>query len=65
MEPEHGTVSIGGRRRRVPIYDRLSLAPGKKHTGPAVIAEYSATTIVPPGADFSLDKAGNLIVEIA
>ena len=29
---------------------RESMAPGKRFTGPAVVTEYSATTVVPPGA---------------
>jgi N-methylhydantoinase A/oxoprolinase/acetone carboxylase beta subunit len=36
----------------------------KKYTGPAVVTEYSATTVVPPGKRYWVDNAGNLIVEI-
>jgi N-methylhydantoinase A len=46
------------------IYDRDSLQPGKKYAGPAVITEYSATTIVTPGNLFWLDRAGNLFIQI-
>ncbi len=44
---------------------RESMAPGKRFTGPAVVTEYSATTVVPPGARYFLDKAANLIIEVA
>jgi len=40
------------------------LQPGKNYYGPAVITEYSATTVVPPGLPFSLDKAGSLVIQI-
>ena len=44
---------------------RESMAPGKRFTGPAMVTEYSATTVVPPGARYFLDKAANLIIEVA
>jgi len=46
------------------IYSREELRPGKKYPGPAVITEYSATTVIPPGKRFHLDPAANLIVTI-
>jgi N-methylhydantoinase A len=46
------------------IYSRESLQPGKTHSGPAIITEYSATTVIPPHKRFHLDLAGNLIVTI-
>src|SRR5216684_3952526 len=47
------------------IYSRDSLKPGKTYHGPAIITEYSATTVVPPGKRFHLDHAGNLVVRVA
>jgi len=38
-----------GRRRRSPVIDRERLLPGHAFEGPALIEEYSGTTIVPPG----------------
>ncbi len=46
------------------IYSRDHLKPGKTYSGPAVITEYSATTVIPPGKRFHLDPASNLIVTI-
>jgi N-methylhydantoinase A/oxoprolinase/acetone carboxylase beta subunit len=39
----------GGRPRAVPWHRREELAPGAAVAGPAVIGEYSGTTVVPPG----------------
>jgi N-methylhydantoinase A/oxoprolinase/acetone carboxylase beta subunit len=36
---------------------------GRKFKAPAIITEYSATTVIPPGATYHLDRAGNLIIE--
>lgn len=46
------------------IYDRDQLAAGKKFKGPAIITEYSATTVIPSSSSFFLDRAANLIVDI-
>ena len=53
--------------REVPtaIVDRDSLRPGVRLRGPAVVTEYSATTVVPPGAAFHLDRSANLVIELA
>jgi N-methylhydantoinase A/oxoprolinase/acetone carboxylase beta subunit len=44
------------------LYARDKIRPGRKYSGPAIITEYSATTIVPPGKRFYIDRAGNLLV---
>jgi N-methylhydantoinase A len=46
------------------IYSRDRLKPGKTYSGPAIITEYSATTVIPPKTRFLLDAAANLIVTI-
>jgi N-methylhydantoinase A len=46
------------------IYFRDELRLGKKYAGPAIITEYSATTVIPPGKQFHLDSAGNLLIVI-
>jgi N-methylhydantoinase A len=46
------------------IYARDTLQPGKKYSGPAIVTEYSATTVIPPSKRFHLDSAANLIVTI-
>jgi N-methylhydantoinase A len=62
--PEHATVFLGGKRLRSAICARELLPLGKKYSGPAVVTEYSATTVVPPGMYFRLDRAGNLVIQI-
>jgi N-methylhydantoinase A len=57
-------VSFDGKKLATAIYSRDTLKPGKKYSGPAIITEYSATTVTPPGKRFHLDRAGNLIVTI-
>jgi N-methylhydantoinase A len=45
------------------IYDRERLAPGAALHGPAVIVEYSATTVVPPDFACKVDEHLNLILQ--
>jgi N-methylhydantoinase A len=59
----HAPVVFTGRKIKASIQARDQMSFGKKYSGPAVVTEYSATTVVPPGKRFWLDRAGNLIVE--
>jgi N-methylhydantoinase A len=47
-----------------PVFERAELGSGLTLRGPAVIDEMSATTLVPPGAAVSVDRAGNLVMEL-
>jgi N-methylhydantoinase A len=62
--PESATVALNQKKIRTIIYKRELLKPGKKYAGPAVITEYSATTVVPPGMTFELHRAGNLLIQV-
>jgi N-methylhydantoinase A len=64
FDPEHISVFFEGRKMRTATYDRDSLRPVEKYSGPAVITEYSATTVVPPGAKFWIDKTGNMVIQV-
>jgi N-methylhydantoinase A len=55
-------VIFAGKKLTAAIQSRDSLQPGIKYSGPAVITEYSATTVVPPGKRFWPDKWGNLLI---
>jgi N-methylhydantoinase A len=57
-------VLFDGKRLTTAIYSRDTLKPGKTYSGPAVIAEYSATTIIPPGKRFHVDRKKNLIIAL-
>jgi len=57
-------VLFNRKKLKTKIYSRDNLQPGKKYSGPAIITEYSATTVIPPGKRFHLDRASNLIITI-
>jgi N-methylhydantoinase A len=64
LSPPEAAVLFDGKKLKTKIYSRDELQPGKKHPGPAILTEYSATTVIPPGKRFRVDKARNLIVSI-
>jgi N-methylhydantoinase A len=55
-------VLFAGGAREAPIYARERLMPGNRVTGPAVISEYSATTVLPPRWEARIDALENLIL---
>ncbi|MCG6494331.1 hydantoinase B/oxoprolinase family protein [Kitasatospora sp. A2-31] len=59
------TVSLrtGGEWRRVPLLERESMRAEATVTGPAVIAEANATTVVDDGWQATVTSAGHLLVE--
>ncbi|MFQ5794290.1 MAG: hydantoinase/oxoprolinase family protein [Candidatus Bipolaricaulia bacterium] len=52
-------------RQRTPIYERGRLGPGAQVTGPAIVEEPDATTVVFPDQRLSVDRYGNLFIETA
>ncbi len=62
--PNHAAVFFSGKKLSAAILSRDALPAGKKYSGPAVITEYSATTVVPPGVTFRSERSGNLMIEI-
>jgi N-methylhydantoinase A len=57
---EHGPVAC-----ETPIYERVSLEPGTRLEGPAIITQYDTTTIVPPTWTVYIDAPGNLLIKNA
>jgi N-methylhydantoinase A len=57
-------VLFNGKKLGTPIRSRDSLKPGKIYRGPAIITEYSATTVIPPKKRFHLDPADNLVIAV-
>lgn len=49
--------------RPTPVYERDRLLPGAWIEGPAVIEEYDATTVVPPGWHAAVDELANLCLK--
>ncbi|HKF51491.1 MAG TPA: hydantoinase/oxoprolinase family protein [Candidatus Acidoferrales bacterium] len=56
-------VFFAGRKMKTRIYDRSTLRAGNRFRGPAVVTEYSATTVVLPDWNVRVDRFGDLIVE--
>jgi len=52
---EHGWVET-------PILRRSDLT--RPRAGPLIIEEYDATCVIPPGASASLDRGGNIVIEL-
>ncbi len=51
------------RARTTLVYDRAKLRAGHRFAGPAIVTEYSATTVVPPGWRALVDAFCNLLLE--
>ena len=64
LSPPEGNVQFDSKVLKTKIYSRDELQPGKPYSGPAIITEYSATTVIPPGKRFQVDHAGNLVIAI-
>ena len=60
VKTEKAPVIFNGKPQSASIYERDQMTAGKKYSGPAIITEYSATTVIPPKASFFIDEAGNL-----
>ena len=58
-----GKVIFGGRHLDTVFYDRDRLQPGDRFAGPAIVTEYSATTVVAPGWAANVDGYQNLVIE--
>jgi N-methylhydantoinase A len=46
------------------VYDRGRLRPGDVIEGPALMAEYTSATVLPPGARLEVDGLRNLVIEV-
>jgi N-methylhydantoinase A len=46
------------------LYRRDGLIPGDSIDGPALITEYTAATVLPPGCSARVDNIGNLVISI-
>jgi N-methylhydantoinase A len=57
-------VMFAGEWLETPVLDRDRLEPGSRVPGPAIIHEYSATTLVWPGTRAWVDSHANLVIEV-
>jgi len=60
---ERDAVIFAGKAVVAPVYERSDLRPGQILKGPAVVTEYSATAVIPPGKKFWVDRAENLLID--
>ena len=58
-------VFFDGRDISSRFYRRDGLRPGDVIRGPALITEYTAATVLPPGATARVDGFGNLVISVA
>ena len=61
---DRAPVFFRGKALVTPVFEREDLVPCRSMSGPAVITEYSATTVIPQGKKFLLDESENLVIEI-
>ncbi len=59
----HVFIYVDGKRTKANVYEREKLAPGQRLKAPAIVTEYSATTLIPGGTRTVVDGAGNLIID--
>jgi N-methylhydantoinase A len=59
---QHARVYLTERPARVPVYGRDELSAGTQLRGPAIITEYSSTTLIPAGRTIDVDAWLNLII---
>src|SRR5260221_5906023 len=64
LKPATAMGYFGGKRHKTQVLPRDMIKTGRRYRGPAIITEYSATTVVPPGYIFRADKAYNLLVGV-
>jgi N-methylhydantoinase A len=57
-------VYFEGEFLKTPIYDRAKLKLDAEISGPAIIEETIATTVIPPEASARVDKYGNIIITV-
>lgn len=55
-------VYLTERASRVPVYERDTLQTGARFKGPAIVTEYSSTTLVPGGWQVEVDAWSNLLI---
>ncbi|MGH9759326.1 MAG: hydantoinase/oxoprolinase family protein, partial [Blastocatellia bacterium] len=56
-------VFLNGRRRQTPVHQREDISPGAAINGPAIILEYSSTTLVASGLKAQVDPWLNLVID--
>jgi N-methylhydantoinase A len=58
------SMVFDGSEQTAQLVDRSKLRPGNMFTGPALVVEYSTTTVVPPDFHLRVDEWENLVLEV-
>src|SRR5215831_17496423 len=58
-------VYLDGKFRPTPTYARAALTAGNRISGPALIEEHAATTVLLPGDRLEVDACGHLMIKVA
>lgn len=53
-----------GRWLETPVYLRDAVAVGATLKGPALVTQFDATSVIPPGASATVDRYGNILIDI-
>jgi N-methylhydantoinase A len=61
---EERPVMFAGTIHSGRVYQRELLEAGDRFAGPAIVVEYSATTVIPPGCRAVVDTYKNLVIEV-
>ncbi|MDB5371599.1 MAG: 5-oxoprolinase, partial [Belnapia sp.] len=61
----HQIIRLPGGPVRTPILDRSRLGPGARFSGPAILVQLDATTLVPPGWNGQVHPTGAILLEAA
>lgn len=64
-DQRRASVILAGKAAQTPLLTREHLKTGFTSAGPLIIAEYTATTVVPPGWKLSVHRSGTLLLERA
>lgn len=59
------TAYMDGKKLRAAVHQRDHLKAGMRLRSPCIVTEYSATTLIPPGATGEVDRHGNLIIQLS
>jgi N-methylhydantoinase A len=57
-------VIFEGEWVETPVFDRERLRPGNRFEGPAIVHEYSATMVLPPGCRAEVDEYSNIVIHV-
>jgi N-methylhydantoinase A len=57
-------VMFGDEWLELPVLHRARLRPGNVFAGPAIVHEYSATTVLPLGCRAEVDEYSNMVIQV-